>query len=144
MRAYDAAVETDAGYVIRIVGRVESSLARREDAPMQGAEGAPDAWIAFEEDVRDATRDLRPGDDVLVLTWLHEADRDTLLVHPRDDTSIPETGVFSTRSPDRPNPIGLHRVEVVAVEGLRILVRPLEAIDGTPVVDVKPVLRGRA
>jgi tRNA-Thr(GGU) m(6)t(6)A37 methyltransferase TsaA len=136
-------VETEAGYVVRTVGRVESSLTRRENAPMQGDEGAPDAWIAFGEDVRDAMRDLRPGDDVIVLTWLHEADRDTLLVHPRDDTSIPETGVFSTRSPDRPNPIGLHPVEVVAVEGLRILVRPFEAIDGTPVVDVKPVLRGK-
>lgn len=129
--------------MVRTVGRVESSLTRRENAPMQGDEGAPDAWIAFGEDVRDAMRDLRPGDDVIVLTWLHEADRDTLLVHPRDDTSIPETGVFSTRSPDRPNPIGLHPVEVVAVEGLRILVRPFEAIDGTPVVDVKPVLRGK-
>lgn len=132
------------GFSVTSVGRVESSLARREDAPMQGSEGAPEAWIAFEEDVRDAMRDLRPGDAVIVLTWLHEADRETLLVHPRDDSSIPETGVFSTRSPDRPNPIGLHPVEVVAVDGLRVLVRPLEAIDGTPVVDVKPVLRGAA
>jgi tRNA-Thr(GGU) m(6)t(6)A37 methyltransferase TsaA len=129
-------------FAIRPVGRVESSLARREDAPMQGSEGAPDAWIVFGDDVRDAMHDLRPGDHVIVLTWLHEADRDTLLVHPRDDPSIPETGVFSTRSSDRPNPIGLHRVEVMAVDGLRVLVRPLEAIDGTPVVDVKPVLRG--
>ena len=132
------------GFSVIAVGRVESSLARREDAPMQGSEGAPEAWIAFEEDVRDAVRDLRPGDAVIVLTWLHEADRETLLVHPRDDPSIPETGVFSTRSPDRPNPIGLHPVQVVAVDGLRVLVRPLEAIDGTPVLDVKPVLRGRA
>jgi len=120
---------------------VESSLTRREDAPLQGSEGAPAAWIVFEDGVRDAMRDLRSGDRVVVLTWLHEADRDVQLVHPRDDVSVPETGVFSTRSPDRPNPVGLHPVEVVEVDGLRVLVRPLEAIDGTPVVDVKPVLR---
>jgi tRNA-Thr(GGU) m(6)t(6)A37 methyltransferase TsaA len=108
---------------------------------MQGSEGAPDAWILFEEEVRDAMRDLRQGDEMIVLTWLHEAARDVQLVHPRDDLTVPETGVFSTRSPDRPNPIGLHPVEVVAVDGLRIRVRPLEAIDGTPVIDVKPVLR---
>ena len=131
----------DRRFAVRPVGRVESGLRRREDAPMQGSEGAPEAWIVFEEDVRDAMRDLRQGDEVILLTWLHEADRDVRLVHPRDDTSIPETGVFSTRSPDRPNPIGLHRVAVDAVDGLRIRVRPLEAIDGTPVVDVKPVLR---
>ena len=89
-------------------------------------------------------RDLGVGDDLLVLTWLHEADRDVQAVHPRDDRTVPERGVFSTRSPDRPNPIGVHRVEVVEIDGLRIRVRPLEAIDGTPVVDVKPVLRGEA
>ena len=111
---------------------------------MQGREGAPDAWILFADDVREAARDLAVGDDVLVLTWLHEADRDVQSVHPRDNRTVPERGVFSTRSPDRPNPIGLHRVEVVEVDGLRIRVRPLEAIDGTPVVDVKPVLRGGA
>jgi len=131
-------------FVIRPVGRVESSLARREDAPMQGSEGAPDAWIVFDDNGCEAARDLAVGDDVLVLTWLHEADRDIQAVHPRDDRSVPERGVFSTRSPDRPNPIGLHRVEVVDVDGPRIRVRPLEAIDGTPVVDVKPVLRGEA
>jgi tRNA-Thr(GGU) m(6)t(6)A37 methyltransferase TsaA len=120
---------------------VESTLVRRADAPMQGSEGAPEATIVFGDDVRDAMRDLRPGDAVIVLTWLHEADREVLVVHPRDDTSIPLTGVFSTRSADRPNPIGLHPVEVLAVDGLRVRVRPLEAIDGTPVVDVKPVLR---
>jgi tRNA-Thr(GGU) m(6)t(6)A37 methyltransferase TsaA len=131
-------------FVIRPVGRVESSLARREDAPMQGSEGAPDAWIVFDDNACEAARDPAVGDDVLVLTWLHEADRDIQTVHPRDDRSVPERGVFSTRSPDRPNPIGLHRVEVVDVDGPRIRVRPLEAIDGTPVVDVKPVLRGEA
>jgi tRNA-Thr(GGU) m(6)t(6)A37 methyltransferase TsaA len=126
---------------LRVVGRVESTLVSVGDAPKQGSEGAPEASIVFDDDVRDAMRDLRPGDRVVVLTWLHEAVRDTLVVHPRDDTSIPLTGVFSTRSSDRPNPIGLHPVEVVAVDGLRVRVRPLEAIDGTPVLDVKPLLR---
>jgi tRNA-Thr(GGU) m(6)t(6)A37 methyltransferase TsaA len=131
-------------FPLRAVGRVQSRLARREDAPMQGAEGAPDAWILFDEDVREAARDLAAGDDLLVLTWLHAADRDVQAVHPRDDRTVPQRGVFSTRSPDRPNPIGVHRVEVLEVDGLRVRVRPLEAIDGTPVVDVKPVLRGEA
>jgi tRNA-Thr(GGU) m(6)t(6)A37 methyltransferase TsaA len=132
------------GYLVRPVGRIESTLTHREDAPKQGPEGAPDAWIVFDEEARDAMRDLRLGDEVLVLTWLHEADRTVRVVHPRDDPARPETGVFSTRSSDRPNPIGLHPVEVVEVDDLRVRVRPLEAIDGTPVVDVKPVLRGRA
>ena len=142
--AYDGPIAEIDPYPIRVVGRVESSLARREDAPMQGSEGAPDAWVVFEEAVREAARDLATGDNLLVLTWLHEADRDVQAVHPRDDLSVPERGVFSTRSSDRPNPIGIHRVEVVEVAGLRIRVKPLEAIDGTPVVDVKPVLRGEA
>ena len=142
--AQDGSIGEPGTYPLRVVGRVQSRLTRREDAPMQGAEGAPDAWIVFDEDVRDAARDLAAGDDLLVLTWLHEADRDVQAVHPRDDRTVPERGVFSTRSPDRPNPIGLHRVEVVEVDCLRIRVRPLEAIDGTPVVDVKPVLRGEA
>ncbi len=111
---------------------------------MQGREGAPDAWIVFDAEMREAARDLAAGDVVLVLTWLHEADRDIQVVHPRDDQTAPERGVFSTRSSDRPNPIGLHRAEIVEVDDLRIRVRPLEAIDGTPVVDVKPVLRGEA
>ncbi len=122
---------------------MRSTLTRREDAPRQGSEGAPEAWIEFDEDVSDAMRDLRPGDDLLILTWLHQADRETQRVHPRNDPSLPETGVFSTRSPDRPNPIGLHSVTVVEVDGLRLLVQPLEAIDGTPVIDVKPRLRTR-
>jgi len=123
------------------VGRVESPLRDRDAAPKQGDEGAPDAWLVFHDEVAGAARDLQPGDDLLVLTWLHEADRDVLRVHPRSDPSRAEQGVFSTRSPDRPNPIGLHRVEVVAVEDTRVLVRHLEAIDGTPILDVKPVLR---
>jgi len=108
---------------------------------MQGVEGAPDAFLVLDEEFADASRDLKPGDDVFVLTWLDRGRRDVLRVHPRGDRSNPERGVFSTRSPDRPNPIGLHRVEILAVEGTRIRVRNLEAVDGTPVLDVKPVLR---
>lgn len=110
-------------------------------APKQGHEGSPDAWVEFEADVLDGLTDLRPGDRVIVLTWLDRARRDVLRVHPRDDPANPETGVFSTRSADRPNPIGLHPVEVIEVQALRVRVRGLEAVDGTPVVDVKPVLQ---
>jgi len=125
---------------LRPIGHVESPLTDRALAPKQGDEGAPDAWLVFAPEYADGARDLAPGADLLVLTWLDRASRDVLVVHPRGDRSRPETGVFSTRSPDRPNPIGLHRVTVVSVEGLRVLVRPLEALDGTPIVDVKPVL----
>lgn len=117
-----------------------SPLADRATAPMQGWEGAPDAWIDFDPGVAEALRDLRAGDEVLVLTWLDRSRRDVLVTHPRDDLSRPELGVFSTRSPDRPNPIGLHPVRILAVDGLRIRVADLEALDGTPVLDVKPVL----
>jgi tRNA-Thr(GGU) m(6)t(6)A37 methyltransferase TsaA len=127
---------------IRPVGYVESALVDREAAPKQGFEGAPDAWLVFDPGVADAIRDLAVGNDVFVLTWLHRALRDVLAVHPRDDPRNPETGVFSTRSQDRPNPIGLHRTQIVAIDGLRVLVRDLEAFDGTPIVDVKPVLAG--
>jgi tRNA-Thr(GGU) m(6)t(6)A37 methyltransferase TsaA len=129
-------------YQIRPVGYVESVLVDRETAPKQGFEGAPDAWLVFDPDVADAIRDLAVGSDVFVLTWLHRALRDVLAVHPRDDPRNPETGVFSTRSQDRPNPIGLHRTQIAAIDGLRVLVRDLEAFDGTPIVDVKPVLAG--
>lgn len=129
-------------YPLHPVGRVESPLTDPELAPKQGDEGAPEAWLVFDERVADAVRDLRPGTDVLVLTWLDRARRDVLTVHPRDDLSRPETGVFSTRSADRPNPIGLHRVPVREVDGLRVRVADLEAVDGTPVLDVKPVLDG--
>lgn len=128
------------GFVVRPVGRVESPLSDRAGAPRQGDEGAPEAWVVFEERVGPALRDLRAGDDVLLLTWLHRADRDVLAVHPRGDVTRPETGAFSTRAPDRPNPIGVHRVSILAVEGLRVRVGGLEAIHGTPVLDVKPVL----
>jgi tRNA-Thr(GGU) m(6)t(6)A37 methyltransferase TsaA len=129
-------------YELRPVGQVESPLVDPRAAPKQGFEGGPEAWLVFDPDMADAVRDLVVGADVLVLTWLHQARRDVLVVHPRDDPRNPETGVFSTRSQDRPNPIGLHRVRIAAVDGLRVLVRDLEAIDGTPVVDVKPVLAG--
>lgn len=129
-------------YQIRPIGYVESPLTDRETAPKQGIEGAPQAWLVFEPDVADGMRDLAVGDEVYVLTWLHQAQRDVLVVHPRGDPRNPETGVFSTRSPDRPNPVGLHRVRILAVEGTRVRVADLEAIDGTPIVDVKPVLDG--
>lgn len=127
--------------LLRPVGVVRSELRNREVAPMQGDEGAPDAWIELRPEVARAAASLAPGDELLVLTWFHEADRSVLEVHPRSDPSRPLTGVFSTRSPDRPNPVGLHRVRVLAVEKQRIRVGPLEAIDGTPVIDLKPVLR---
>jgi tRNA-Thr(GGU) m(6)t(6)A37 methyltransferase TsaA len=129
-------------FVLNAIGRVESSLVDLAAAPRQGDEGAPDAWLVFDPAVRDGLRDLRPGADVIVLTWLDRASRDVLLVHPRGDASRPEEGVFSTRSPHRPNPIGLHRVTIVAIDDTRVRVRQLEAIDATPIVDIKPVLGG--
>jgi tRNA-Thr(GGU) m(6)t(6)A37 methyltransferase TsaA len=128
---------------VRAVGRVESPLTDPATAPKQGDEGAPVATIVFVPEVAGALADLSAGSDVIVLTWLDRARRDVLAVHPRDDESRPLTGVFSTRSPDRPNPIGLHRVTIVARDGLRMTVRDLEAVDGTPVLDVKPVLGER-
>jgi len=122
---------------LRPVGVLRSSLRDRKDAPRQGVEGAPDAWIEIEPWARDALLGIAVGDALLVLTWLHEADRRTLKVHPRSDPSNALAGVFATRSPDRPNPIGLHPVTVRAIEGLRLLVGPIEAIDGTPVLDLK-------
>ena len=136
---------SDPTFTLRPIGRVRSSLTELAHAPKQGDEGAPEAWLDFAPAVEPGLRDLRAGDALLVLTWLDRADRDTLRVHPRDDPAVPLRGVFSTRSADRPNPIGVHRVTVVAVEGpTRLRVRPLEAVDGTPVVDVKPALDARA
>ena len=129
---------------LRPIGRVESPLTDPAEAPKQGDEGAPEAWLEFSPDVEPGLRDLRVGDEVLVLTWLDRADRETLRVHPRDDPSAPLRGVFSTRSADRPNPVGVHRVTIVEVtEPTRMRVHPLEAIDGTPIVDVKPTLDHR-
>lgn len=122
------------------VATVESPLTDRAAAPKQGDEGAPEATLVFEVGFAPGLDGLAPGDEVLVLTWLDRASRDVLRVHPRGDTSRAEQGVFATRSPDRPNPIGLHRVTVLAIDGTRVRVSDLEALDGTPVVDVKPVL----
>src|ERR1700754_4912616 len=114
-------------FVVRPVGRVESTLVDLAQAPRQGDEGAPDAWLAFEPSVADAMRDLRPGDSLLVLTWLDRADRTVQVVYPRGDQTRARQGVFSTRSPHRPNPLGLHRVRVIQVDGLRVYVSELEA-----------------
>ena len=126
--------------MLRIESRVESPLRNRSDAPNQGDEGAPDCTVALDPEYATAGRDLAAGSELLVLTWLDRAYRDVQAVRPRGNPDRPETGVFSTRSPDRPNPIGLHRVTVLAVDGTRLLVRGLEALDGTPVVDLKPPL----
>ena len=123
------------------VGIVESPLTDRASAPKQGDEGAPEAWLAFEPAFADALDGIAAGDVLLVLTWLDRARRDVLRVHPRGDPRRAWQGVFNTRSPDRPNPIGLHRVTVAEIEGTRMRVRELEALDGTPIVDVKPLLR---
>ena len=129
-------------YQLQSVGRVHSTLLERASAPKQGSEGSPLATIVFESAYADAVVDLRVEDEIIVLTWLDRARRDVLKVHPRDDSGIPLTGVFSTRSPDRPNPIGLHRVKVVKIlDPLTIQVQDLEALHMTPVIDVKPVLK---
>jgi tRNA-Thr(GGU) m(6)t(6)A37 methyltransferase TsaA len=125
---------------LRPIGVVSSPVALVEAAAKQGDEGAPDCWILLDADVAEAAADIVPGDSLIVLTWLHRARRDLLRVHPRGDAARTMCGVFSTRSPSRPNPIGLHHVEVLAVDGHRLHVRGLEAIDGTPVLDLKPTL----
>ena len=129
-------------FTVTPIGRVESPLTDCSTAPKQGHEGAPDAWLVFDPEVLDGLQDLRAGDQLIVLTWLDQARRDVLRVHPRDDVAQPEKGVFSTRSADRPNPVGIHPVEVLSVDGLRLRVRSLEAVDGTPIIDVKPLLHG--
>jgi len=126
-----------AGIKIEPIGYVRSRLARLEDAPMQGDEGAPAAWLELSEAVAPALLGIRPGDELILLTWLHLAGRDVMQVHPRGDLTRPLTGVFATRSPDRPNPIGLHRITVLEVAGNRLRVAPLEAVDGTPILDLK-------
>ncbi|MFE7954863.1 tRNA (N6-threonylcarbamoyladenosine(37)-N6)-methyltransferase TrmO [Streptomyces sp. NPDC057413] len=127
-------------YTLRPIGHVASSLTDRSAAPRQPDEGAPDAWLVLEEDYLPALDGLTPGTDVLLLTWLDRADRTTLTVRPRGDAGRPLTGVFATRAPDRPNPIGLHTVHLLTVTGPRLHVRNLEAIDGTPILDIKPLL----
>ena len=127
-------------YELHPVGWVESPLVARDQAPRQGDEGAPDAWLVIAPDMQAAMRDLEVGAEIVVLTWLDRARRDVQLVHPRGDPASAQRGVFSTRSPDRPNPIGLHTVQILAIEGTRIRVRNLEALNGTPIVDIKPPL----
>ena len=130
----------DEAYQVRPIGVIRSTLVNRKNAPRQGREGAPDAWLDVNEDVAPALLGIAAGDDILLLTWLHQSERSTLQVHPRSDPANPLAGVFATRSPDRPNPIGLHRVSVREIAGTRLRIGPIEAIDGTPVVDIKPVL----
>ena len=128
-------------YKLRSVGIVHSPLTSREGCPKQGREGAPEAWLEFDPEFADGLEGTSVGSEVLVLTWLHQSRRDLLRVHPRGDRTKPLRGVFATRSADRPNPIGLHRVEVLEIQKpCRIKVRPLEAIDGTPIIDMKPIL----
>jgi tRNA-Thr(GGU) m(6)t(6)A37 methyltransferase TsaA len=131
-------VETS--FVIKPIGVVRSELAACEGAPLQGYEGAPEAWLELTDIVGQGLAGIAAGDELVVLTWLHRARRDVLQVHPRGRVELPLTGVFSTRSQDRPNPVGLHRVSVLEVAGLRLRVAPIEAIDGTPIIDIKPVL----
>jgi len=128
-------------YNIKPIGVVRSELANREAAPRQGSEGAPDAWIEVDPAVVEGLDDIAVGSEIILVTWLHQARRDLLKLHPRGDMSRPITGVFSTRSSDRPNPVGLHCVTVLEITEGRLKVGPLEAIDGTPVVDIKPVLQ---
>jgi tRNA-Thr(GGU) m(6)t(6)A37 methyltransferase TsaA len=127
---------------LRPVGHVASSLVDRASAPCQGDEGAPESWLLFEPGLEEALATVEAGTDMLVFTWLDRGDRSVLSVHPRGDPDRPREGVFTTRSPDRPNPIGLHCVRVLEVDGLRVRVADLEALDGTPVLDLKPVLGG--
>jgi tRNA-Thr(GGU) m(6)t(6)A37 methyltransferase TsaA len=127
-------------FLVKPVGYIRSSLMHREEAPLQGDEGAPAAWVEIQPAFVAALEGIEKDDELLLLTWLHEAERDILQVHPRGRKENPVTGVFATRSPSRPNPVGIHRVSVLKVEGTRIQVGPLEAIDGTPVIDIKPVL----
>ena len=132
--------DRDEPFRVRPIGVIRSPLASRKNAPRQGNEGAPDAWLEVNGEFAPALLGVAAGDELLVLTWLHQADRSTLEVHPRSDPANPLAGVFATRSPDRPNPVGLHRVTVREIAGTRLRVGPIEAIDGTPVVDIKPVL----
>lgn len=122
------------------IGVIRSILKTRGEAPKQGSEGAPDVWLEVSPFAVEGLDGLLPGDEIIVVTWLHQSRRDVLKVHPRSDPSNPLTGVFATRSPDRPNPLGLHPVVVRTIEGNRLRIGPMEAIDGTPVVDIKPVL----
>lgn len=133
-------MDTHPDLSLRSIGQVRSTLRELQNAPRQGFEGAPDAWLEIDADLAPALVGIQPGDALILLTWLHRAGRDVLQTHPRNDPTTPLTGVFTTRSPDRPNPIGLHRVTVRKIDGTRLRVGPLEAIDGTPIVDLKAVI----
>ncbi len=126
-------------YIVQPIGFIRSELAERESAPKQGNEGAPDAWLEVNPVFQQGLAGITRGDEVIVITWFHKARRGILQQHPRGDRRNPLTGVFATRSPDRPNPIGLHRVKILQISGNRLKIGPMEAIDGTPVVDIKPV-----
>ncbi len=127
-------------YTLYPIGFLKSPLKELKLAPMQGREGAPDAWIELHASFAEGLATLKVGDEIIVITWLHKAQRDILKVHPRGDESKPLAGVFATRSPDRPNPLGLHRVTIREIAGEKLKVGPIEAIDGTPVIDIKPTL----
>ena len=129
-------------FELKAIGRVSSPLTDLASAPCQADEGAPEAWLVFEPKMLEGLRSLRTGDEVILITWLDRARRDVLSVHPRGDISRAEEGVFSTRSPHRPNPYGLHQVEITTIDGRRVRVRNLEVLDGTPIIDVKPILSG--
>jgi tRNA-Thr(GGU) m(6)t(6)A37 methyltransferase TsaA len=131
---------TPVSYSVHPIGFIRSERERRDGAPRQGREGAPDAWLEVSPRFAEGMQNIVVGQEVILITWFHEAERNTLKVHPRDDISVPLTGVFSTRSSDRPNPLGLHRVTVREIVGNRIRIGPMEAINGTPVADIKPVL----
>ena len=131
---------TETRYTIKPIGVIRSELRNRQDAPRQGFKGAPKAWIEMNSEVIEGLEGIALGNEIVLITWLHQAHREILKVHPRRDQNRPLTGVFTTRSPDRPNPIGLHRVTVLEIVGNRLKVGPIEAIDGTPIIDIKPVL----
>lgn len=140
----DHGPKTSEEYSLHPIGHIRSALRAPSDAPRQGSEGAPDAWLELNPTVARGLFGMAVGDEIIVLTWLHHADRDLLEVHPRGDPKSPLAGVFTTRSPHRPNPLGLHRVTVREIAGTRLRIGPIEAIDGTPVVDIKPVLADSA
>lgn len=127
-------------YTLEPIGFIRSELTQLESAPRQGDEGGYEVWLELTAQAAPGLAGIQAGDELIVLTWLHLGQRDVLQVHPRGDTTRPLTGVFATRSPDRPNPVGLHQVAVLQVEGYKLRVAPMEAIDGTPIIDLKPIL----
>jgi tRNA-Thr(GGU) m(6)t(6)A37 methyltransferase TsaA len=133
--------KTESFHYLKAIGVVRSTLKRKEDCPLQEFEGAPEAWLIIDQRYVEALHGLDAGNDVILLTWFHLANRDVLKCYPRNEFDAPHTGVFSTRSPDRPNPIGLHTVKILTIKQNELKVRPLEALDGTLIIDIKPVIR---